>query len=62
MFSKTDSAKFRIMNFPSCLSSYRRVADEKYKTSFSCIAMQTIMVHNYKHDKGGQGIVIGVIP
>lgn len=59
MFAKTDSAKFRILNFPNCLSSYRRVADEKCRTSFSFVAMETIMVHNYNNGKSGQGIVIG---
>lgn len=62
MFSKTDSAKFRIMNFPHCLSHYRRASDEKCRTSFSCIAIETIIVHNYNHSKGGQGMVIGVVP
>ena len=62
MFSKTDSAKFRIMNFPNCLSSYRRVDKEKCRTSFSFIAIETIMVHNYNRSKGGQGMVIGVVP
>lgn len=62
MFSKTDSAKFRIMNFPSCLWAYRCVADEKCRTSFSFIAIKTIMVHNYNHGRGGQGVVIGVVP
>lgn len=62
MFSKTDSTKFKIMNFPNCLSNYRRVSDEKYRTSFSCIAIETIILHNYNRGKSGQGIVIGVIP
>lgn len=62
MFSKTDSAKFSIMNFPNCLSSYRRVAGEKYRTSFSPIAIETMIVHNYNRGKSGQGMVIGVIP
>lgn len=62
MFSKADSVKFKIMNFPNCLSNYRRVSDEKYKTSFSSIAIQTIILHNYNRGQSEQGIVIGVIP
>lgn len=48
------------MNYPNCLSYYRYVADEVYRNSFSFIAIETLLVHNYNHGKGGQGIVIGV--
>lgn len=48
------------MNYPNCLSYYRYVADEVYRNSFSFIAIGTLLVHNYNHGKGGQGIVIGV--
>lgn len=60
MFVKNDGVKFRIMNYPNCLSYYRHVADEVYRNSFSFIAIETLLVHNYNHGKGGQGVVIGV--
>lgn len=47
------------MNYPHCLSYYRYVADEVYRNSFSFIAIGTLLVHNYNHGKGGQGMVIG---
>ena len=62
MFLKTDSAKFRIINLPNCLSSSKRVTKERCRKSFSFIAIETIMIHNYSHGKGGQGMVIGVVP
>lgn len=60
MFLKTDAVSFKIMNYSPCLSRYRHIAEEIYRNSFSFIAMETVMVHNYNHSKGGQGIVIGV--
>ena len=47
------------MNYPNCLSYYRYVADEVYRNSFSCIAIGTLLVHNYNHGEGGKGMVIG---
>ncbi len=48
------------MNYPNCLSYYKYVADEVYRNSFSFIAIQTLLVHNYNHSKCRQGMVIGV--
>lgn len=59
MFIKNDGVKFKIMNYPNCLSYYRYVADEVYKNSFSFIAIETLLVYNYNNGKGGQGMVIG---
>lgn len=59
MFEKNHGVKFRIMNYPSCLSYYRHVADEVYRNSFSFIAIGTLLVYNYNHGKSGQGMVIG---
>lgn len=59
MFIKNDGVKFKIMNYPNCLSYYRHVADEVYRNSFSFIAIETLLVHNYNNGKSGQGIVIG---
>ena len=47
------------MNYPNCLSYYRYVTDEVYRNSFSFIAIETLLVHNYNNGKGGQGMVIG---
>jgi hypothetical protein len=59
MFVKNDGVKFKIMNYPNCLSYYRHVADEVYRNSFSFIAIGTLLVHNYNHGQSGQGMVIG---
>lgn len=59
MFVKNDGVKFKIMNYPNCLSYYRYVAAEVYRNSFSFIAIKTLLVYNYNNDKGGQGMVIG---
>ena len=47
------------MNYPTCLSYYRHVADKVYRNSLSFIAIETLLVHNYNHGKGGGGMVIG---
>ena len=47
------------MNYPICLSYYRHVSSETCRASFSLVAIETLLVHNYNHGKGGQGIVIG---
>lgn len=60
MFLKTDAVSFKIMNYTPYLSHYRRVAEEIYRNSFSFVAMETVMVHNYNKLKGGQGMVIRV--
>lgn len=59
MFVKNDRVKFKIMNYSNCLSYYRYVADKVYRNSFSFIAIETLLVHNYNNGKGGQGMVIG---
>ena len=60
MFLKTDAVAFKIMNYPPRLSCYRRIFEEIYRNSFSYIAIETVMVHNYNNEKGGQGMIIGV--
>ena len=60
MFLKTDAVSFKIMNYIPCLSHYRRISEETYRNSFSFIAIETVMVHNYNNGKGGQGMMIGV--
>lgn len=59
MFVKNDGVKFKIMNYPNCLSYYRYVADEVYRNSFSFITIETLLVHNYNYVNGGQKMVIG---
>ena len=59
MFIKNDVVKFKIMSYPNCLSYYRHAADKVYRNSFSFIAIETLLVHNYNNGKGVQGIVIG---
>ena len=59
MFVKHNGVKFRIMNYPNCLSYYRHVTDEVYRNSFSFISIETLLVHNYNHNKRSQGIIIG---
>lgn len=59
MFVKNNGVKFRIMNYPNCLSYYRHVADEVYRNSFSFISVETLLVHNYNYNKGNQRIIIG---
>ena len=59
MFVKHNGVKFRIMNYPNCLSYCRHITEEVYRNSFSFISIETVLVHNYNHAKRGQGIVIG---
>lgn len=57
MFLKTDAVSFKIMNYTPCLSQYRHIAKEIYRNSFSCIAIETVIIRNYNNRKDCQKII-----